>query len=275
MTTIPTLTLNDGLALPQVGYGTWPMDDAQARVSVAEALRAGYRLIDTASRYGNEHGVGLGLRDSGIARSEVLLTSKLGSADQGYDAALRGFEATLARLGTDYLDLYLIHWPLPQLDRYVDSWKALVKLKQEGRVRSIGVSNFTPAQIERIERETGVLPSVNQVELHPRFNQKPLRQWLAGRGIAVESWSPLGRGEVLRLPVLEALAAKHRRSVAQVVLRWHVQLGLVAIPKSQDPRRIEQNLALFDFALDADDMATLDSLETGQRQGGDPDTHFE
>ena len=273
--TITSLTLNDGLSLPQVGYGTWPMDDAQARVSVAEALRAGYRLIDTAASYGNESGVGDGLRDSGIARAEVLLTSKLRSADQGFDAALRGFDATAARLGTDYLDLYLIHWPLPQLDKYVDSWKALIRLKEEGRIRSIGVSNFTPAHIERIERETGVLPSVNQIELHPHFNQAPLRKWLAARGIVVQSWSPLGRGEVLRLPVLEQIAAKHGRSVAQVILRWHVQLGLVTIPKSQDPVRIAQNLALFDFALDAGDMAAIEALETGQRQGGDPDTHFE
>lgn len=275
MSATPALTLNDGHALPQVGYGTWPMSDAEAEPAVAEALRAGYRLIDTAAAYGNEAGVGRGLRASGVPREEVLITTKLRGPDHGYDSALRAFDASAKRLGVDYVDLYLIHWPLPMKDLYVDSWRAFVRLKEEGRVRSIGVSNFQPAHIERLEKETGVLPAANQIELHPDFSQAALRAWHARKGIAIESWSPLGRGELLHEPVLERLAARHGRTVAQVVLRWHVQLGLVTIPKSQDPARIRQNLALFDFALDADDLAAIAALDGEHRQGGHPDTWVE
>ncbi len=270
-----TLDLNDGMHLPRIGFGTWPMDDAQARTAVAQALRTGYRLIDTASRYGNETGVGQGLRDSGVPREDICLTTKLRGYDQGFDATLRGFEASLERLDVDYVDLYLIHWPLPMRDKYVDSWKAMIRLQEEGRIRSIGVSNFQPAHIERLQRETGVLPAVNQIELHPDFAQAVLHQWLRERGIAVEAWSPLGRGEVLHAPALQALADKHGRSVAQVILRWHVQQGIVPIPKSQNPERMAQNLALDDFALDEDDMAVIAALDAGRRLGGDPDSYIE
>ena len=272
---IPHLTLNDGRRLPQIGFGTWPLDDAQAQQAVQAALACGYRLIDTAARYGNETGVGRGIAASGVARTDVQLTSKLRGSEHGYDSTLRAFDATLAALGTDYLDLYLIHWPLPMRGLYVDTWRAFVRLRDEGRIGSIGVSNFQPAHIERLQAETGVLPAVNQIELHPDFTQADLRAWHAQQGIAIECWSPLGRGEVLKDATVARIAQKHGRSAAQILLRWHVQHGLVAIPKSQDPARMKQNLAVFDFALDADDLAALARLDGEHRQGGDPDTNDE
>ena len=273
--TIPHLTLNDGQHLPQIGFGTWPLDDAQAQTAVQAALGCGYRLIDTAARYGNETGVGRGIVASGVAREQVQLTSKLRGSEHGFDSTLRAFDATLAALKTDYLDLYLIHWPLPMRDLYVDTWRAFIRLREEGRIRSIGVSNFQPAHIDRLLSETGVLPAVNQIELHPDFTQAPLRAWHARQGIVIESWSPLGRGEVLKDATVARIAQKHGRSAAQILLRWHVQHGLVAIPKSQDPGRMRQNLAVFDFALDADDLAALALLDGEHRQGGDPDTNDE
>lgn len=271
----PYFELNDGNRIPAIGFGTWPMDDDEAHEAVRLALHAGYRLIDTAARYGNERGVGLGIADAGVAREDVVLTTKLRGQDQGFDATLRAFDESLGKLGTDYVDLYLIHWPLPRVDKYVDSWKAMLRLKEEGRIRSVGVSNFLPEHVERLRRATGVLPAVNQVELHPDFQQGALRQAMAALGIVVECWSPLGRGEVLENPVLETIARKHGRSVAQVILRWHLQLGLVAIPKSQNPERIRQNLALGDFALDDGDMAAIAALDAGRRLGGDPATYEE
>ena len=272
---IPHLTLNDGQRLAQIGFGTWPLDDAQAQTAVQAALACGYRLIDTAARYGNETGVGRGIAASGVARDQVQLTSKLRGSEHGFDSTLRAFDATLAALGTDYLDLYLIHWPLPMRGLYVDTWRAFVRLRDEGRIGSIGVSNFQPAHIERLLAETGVLPAVNQIELHPDFTQADLRAWHAQQGIAIECWSPLGRGEVLKDATVAQIAQKHGRSAAQILLRWHVQHGLVAIPKSQDPARMKQNLAVFDFALDADDLAALARLDGEHRQGGDPDTNDE
>jgi len=272
---IPHLTLNDGRQLPQIGFGTWPLDDAQAQTAVQAALACGYRLIDTAARYGNETGVGRGIAASGVARDQVQLTSKLRGSEHGFDSTLRAFDATLAALGTDYLDLYLIHWPLPMRDLYVDTWRAFVRLRDEGRIGSIGVSNFQPAHIERLRAETGVLPAVNQIELHPDFTQAGLRAWHAQQGIAIECWSPLGRGEVLKDATVARIAQKHGRAAAQILLRWHVQHGLVAIPKSQDPERMRQNLDLFDFALDAEDLAALALLDGDHRQGGDPDTNDE
>lgn len=272
---IPHLTLNDGRQLPQIGFGTWPLDDAQAQTAVQAALACGYRLIDTAARYGNETGVGRGIADSGVARDQVQLTSKLRGSEHGFDSTLRAFDATLAALGTDYLDLYLIHWPLPMRDLYVDTWRAFVRLRDEGRIGSIGVSNFQPAHIERLRAETGVLPAVNQIELHPDFTQAGLRAWHAQQGIAIECWSPLGRGEVLKDATVARIAQKHGRAAAQILLRWHVQHGLVAIPKSQDPERMRQNLDLFDFALDAEDLGALALLDGDHRQGGDPDTNDE
>lgn len=275
MTGSPELRLNDGGSLPQIGFGTWPLDDDQAARAVAEALRVGYRLVDTAARYENEAGVGRGIRASGLSRSEVILTTKIRGADHGYDSALRACEASLERLGTDYLDLYLIHWPLPAKDLYVETWRAFIRLKEEGRVRSIGVSNFQPTHIDRLVRETGVLPAVNQVEIHPDFSQPDLRRWLAAKGVVVESWSPLGRGELLDHSVIRRLAGKHGRAAAQVVLRWHLQLGLVAIPKSQNPERIRQNIDLLGFQLDEDDLAAMATLDGDHRLGGDPDTFYE
>ncbi|MDN2708619.1 aldo/keto reductase [Janthinobacterium sp. SUN118] len=273
--TIPHLLLNDGRRIAQIGFGTWPLDDAQAETAVQAALACGYRMLDTAARYGNETGVGRGIAASGVPRAEVCITSKLRGSEHGYDSTLRAFDATLAALGTDYLDLYLIHWPLPMRELYVDTWRAFVRLRGEGRIRSIGVSNFQPAHIERLRAETGVLPAVNQVELHPDFSQAALRAWHAAQGIVIESWSPLGRGALLQDATVARLAQKHGRSAAQILLRWHVQHGLVAIPKSQDPARMRQNLALFDFALDADDLAALALLDGAHRQGGDPDTNLE
>lgn len=273
--TIPHLTLNDGRRIAQIGFGTWPLDDGQAETAVQAALACGYRLLDTAARYGNEKGVGRGIAASGVARAEVCITSKLRGSEHGYDSTLRAFDATLAALGTDYLDLYLIHWPLPMRELYVDTWRAFVRLRGEGRIRSIGVSNFQPAHIARLQAETGVLPAVNQVELHPDFTQARLRAWHAEQGIVIESWSPLGRGALLQDATVARLAHKHGRSAAQILLRWHVQHGLVAIPKSQDPARMRQNLAIFDFALDADDLAALALLDGAHRQGGDPDSNLE
>lgn len=273
--TIPHLTLNDGQRLAQIGFGTWPLDDAQAQMAVQSALACGYRLIDTAARYGNEAGVGRGIAASGVARADVQLTSKLRGSEHGFDSTLRAFDATLAALGTDYLDLYLIHWPLPMRDLYVDTWRAFVRLREEGRIRSIGVSNFQPAHIDRLLSETGVLPAVNQIELHPDFTQAPLRAWHARQGIVIESWSPLGRGEILNDATVAQIARKHGRSAAQILLRWHVQHGLVAIPKSQDPQRMRQNLDVFDFVLDEDDLAALALLDGDHRQGGEPDTNDE
>lgn len=272
MTAIPEIELIDGVRLPHIGFGTWPMNDSEASVAVAQALRTGYRLIDTAARYGNEKGVAEGIRASGVARKDIILTTKLRGAEHGFNSTLRAFDESAKRLGADYVDLYLIHWPLPAKDLYVDTWRAFIQLRDEGRVRALGVSNFQPAHIERLEKETGVLPSVNQIELHPDFSQPALRHWLADKGIAIQSWSPLGRGSLLQSPVLHALATKHQRSIAQIALRWHVQLGLVPIPKSQNPERIEENLNIFDFNLDDQDMAALAQLDGENRQGADPDT---
>jgi diketogulonate reductase-like aldo/keto reductase len=250
------------------------MDDAGAEVGVGEAIRLGYRLIDTAASYENEIGVGRAVRAAGVPREELVVTTKLRGADHGYDAALAGFEQSATRLGVDRVDLYLIHWPLPTIGRYVETWKAMVRLREEQRVSSIGVSNFTPAQIERLIGETGVAPVVNQVELHPELPQGDLRAWHAARGIVTESWRPLGRGP-LEAPVVAAIARAHGRTPAQVVLRWHVELGAVPIPKSADPGRMAENLDVFDFGLSAEDLSALAELDRDRRLGGDPDAHVE
>lgn len=275
MTNVSHLPLADGTQLPQIGLGTWPLTDDEAAVAVADALRVGYRLIDTAARYGNETGVGRGIRDSGVSRKDIILTTKLRGADHGYDKTLRAFDASLKRLGVDELDLYLIHWPQPQQNLYVESWKAFVRLKEEGRIRSIGVSNFLPEHIDRLVDETGVLPAVDQIELHPEFAQPVLRQQLCKRGVVIESWSPLGRGAVLSSKVVQELALKHGRTAAQVILRWHLQQGLIAIPKSQKPERIRENFDVFGFALDQDDLAAMATLDINHRTGGDPATFAE
>jgi 2,5-diketo-D-gluconate reductase A len=271
----PRYELNDGTRLPAIGFGTSPMDDAESETAVREALRIGYRLVDTAARYVNEAGVGRGIRTSGVPRSEVLVTSKLRGDDQGYDSALRAFEETRARLGVDYVDLYLIHWPLPRIDRYVDSWRAMIKLRADGLVRSIGVSNFTAAHLDRLIAETGVAPSVNQIELHPYFPQAQMRAADAERGVLTQAWRPLGkRTDLLEAPPVAAAAARLGRTPAQVVLRWHVQLGVVPVPKSATPARMAENLDVFGFALTESEVDAISGLARG-RLAGDPDTHEE
>lgn len=275
MSALPTVRLNDGHALPALGFGTWRVNGDAAEEQVRNALAAGYRLIDTAASYGNEEEVGRALAGSGVPRDDVVVTSKLRGADQGYDAALRGFERTLAALGLDHLDLYLIHWPLPARDLYVDSWRALIRLREEGAVRSIGVSNFTAAHLDRVVTETGVTPAVNQVELHPGFVQDEMRAANAARGIVTESWGPLGRGKgLLDTPEVREVAAAHGVSPARAVLRWHHQLGVLPLPKSADPRRQRENLDIAGFTLTDEEMARLGSLRQ-RRLGGDPDTHEE
>ncbi|MEU6352967.1 aldo/keto reductase [Streptomyces sp. NPDC047072] len=275
MISIPTYTLNDGTTIPALGLGTWPMDDAEAERAVATALEAGYRLVDTATNYRNETGVGLGVTRAGVPREEVVVATKLPGRHHGYEETLASFEESRARLGLEYVDLYLIHWPLPRVDKYVDSWKAMIRLREDGLVKSIGVSNFTVAHIERLEKETGVLPSVNQIELHPFFPQDELRAYHAEKGIVTESWSPLGRGsDLLEDPAIARIAEAHGVTPGQVVLRWHVQLGALPIPKSGDPERQRANLDVFAFELDADQLAAV-SDRAHRRLGGDPDVHEE
>jgi 2,5-diketo-D-gluconate reductase A len=264
------IALNDGHRIPAVGFGTWPLSNDQAEAAVQVAIATGYRLIDTAASYDNEQGVGRALRSAGLPRQSLFITTKLRGAEHGYEASLRALDSSLARLGLDYVDLYLIHWPLPRKDLYAESWRALVRMREEGRARSIGVSNFEPVHIERLLSDTGVAPAVNQIELHPDFAQPALRSFDAKHHIVTESWRPLGKGAVLNDPVLLAIARKHGKTPAQVVLRWHLELGLVAIPKSKTPERMPENLAIFDFALEADDLRRISALDRGNRQGGDP-----
>jgi 2,5-diketo-D-gluconate reductase A len=272
---IPLHTLNDGTTVPAIGLGTWPMDDTRAEQAVLGALELGYRLVDTATNYRNETGVGRGIARSGVPREEVVVTTKLPGRHQGYEETLASFEESRARLGLDYVDLYLIHWPLPRVDKYVDSWKAMIKLREDGLVRSVGVSNFTAEHIERLGKETGVLPSVNQIELHPLFPQAELRAFHADKGIVTESWSPLGRGtDLLDDPVVGAVAEAHGVTPGQVVLRWHVQLGAVPIPKSGDPGRQRDNLDVFGFELSPADMTAI-ADRAHRRLGGDPEVHEE
>ncbi|KOG17734.1 aldo/keto reductase [Streptomyces viridochromogenes] len=275
MISIPLHTLNDGTTIPAVGLGTWPMDDTEAEQAVGDALELGYRLVDTATNYRNETGVGRGIARSGVPREELVVTTKLPGRHHGYEETLASFEESRARLGLDYVDLYLIHWPLPRVDRYVESWKAMIKLREDGLVRSVGVSNFTAGHIERLGKETGVLPSVNQIELHPLFPQAELRAFHADRGIVTESWSPLGRGtDLLDDPVVGAVAEAHGVTPGQVVLRWHVQLGAVPIPKSGDPGRQRANLDVFGFELSPAQMTAITD-RAHRRLGGDPEVHEE
>ncbi|MBD8891820.1 aldo/keto reductase [Roseibium litorale] len=268
-----TIKFADGHEIPQVGLGVWQTPNDTADAAVQAALEAGYRHIDTAAIYGNEEGVGKGIKASGVDRKDIFLTTKLWNDEQGYDSTLKAFDASLKRLGTDYVDLYLIHWPSPHRELYLDTWKAFIKLKEEGQVKSIGVSNFCPEHLEKIIGETGVTPVINQVELHPDFQQTELRAFHEKHGIITQSWSPLGRGKLLEHSDVAAIARKHGRTAAQVVIRWHMDQGLVVIPKSANPDRIKQNFQVFDFKLDADDMATLAKLDdTGNRMGPDPMT---
>lgn len=269
---VPTLKFNDGHAAPQLGFGVFQIPNDETTQAVKAALDAGYRSIDTAAIYKNEEGVGEALRTSGVAREDIFLTTKLWNSEQGYDATLRAFDESLKKLGTDYLDLYLIHWPTPKQDRYVDTWKAFIELRKQGRVRSIGVSNFQPAHLDRIVRETGVVPVVNQIELHPDFAQDDVVAANRKHGVITEAWSPLGQGgDLLKDDTLVTLAKKHGKTPAQVVLRWHVQLGHMVIPKSATPERIRSNIQVFDFELGDEDMAAIARLDKGKRMGPHPD----
>ena len=272
MPTAPTVTLNNGVTIPQLGFGVFQVPDDETTTAVADALEAGYRSIDTAAVYGNEAGVGRALAESGLAREELFVTTKLWNADQGYDATLAAFDASLAKLGLDHVDLYLIHWPTPARDLYVDTWRALEKLLADGRIRAAGVSNFQPAHLRRLREESSLVPAVNQIELHPGLQQSELRAVHTEYGIATEAWSPLAQGALLDDEVLTSLAERHGRTAAQVVLRWHLQLGNVVIPKSVTPARIRQNIDVFDFELSAADMDAIAGLDRGMRTGPDPDT---
>lgn len=271
----PKITLNNGVKIPQLGLGVWKASDAEAEFAVTTAINNGYRLIDTATIYGNEVGVGRAVSASGVAREELFITTKLWNGDQGYDETIRAFEKSLTALGLEYVDLYLIHWPTPMYNKYVDTWKAFEKLYADGRIKAIGVSNFKPHHLQELMSQTKIVPAVNQIELHPRFTQAETREYCAKHGIAVESWSPIGgavgAGNVLAEPVLATIGEKYGKSPAQVVLRWHVQLGLIVIPKSVHEERIKQNIDVFDFELSDDDMAQIATLDTNTRQGPDPD----
>ncbi|MCJ2133787.1 aldo/keto reductase [Methylobacterium sp. J-026] len=272
---VPTLALNDGHRIPQIGYGCWQLSDAQAPDLVGRALQAGYRLIDTAAAYGNEAGVGRGIRDARVSRDEIFLTTKLWNDRQGRDEARRAFDESLERLGLPYVDLYLIHWPCPQRRLFVETWKTLIQLRDEGRAKSIGVSNFTPEHVAMLLAETGVAPAVNQIELHPHFQRRAPRADDARHGIVTESWSPLGQGKELHDPAILAIAQDHGKSPAQVVLRWQVQIGCVAIPKTARPERIVENIALFDFALSDAEMDRIAALDRPDgRIGPDPATFY-
>ncbi|MDS1271720.1 aldo/keto reductase [Lipingzhangella sp. LS1_29] len=270
---MPTVTLNTGATMPQLGFGVFQIPDDEVVPAVTTALEAGYRSIDTAALYGNEKGTGQAIADSGIPRDDLFVTTKLWNTDQGYDSTLRAFDTSLAKLGLDYVDLYLIHWPLPEKDLFLDTWRAFERIHAEGRARAIGVSNFHPAHLRRILDSSDIVPAVNQVELHPQLAQETVREFNAAHDIVTEAWSPLGQGKgLLDDPTLATIAAKHDRSPAQVALRWSVQLGNVVIPKSVTPSRIRANAEIFDFELDQSDMDTLAQLDTGTRVGPDPDT---
>ncbi|HET6499472.1 MAG TPA: aldo/keto reductase [Amycolatopsis sp.] len=257
---IPSITLNNGVEMPSIGLGVYQIPDGEVERAVHTALEAGYRAIDTAALYRNERGVGAAVRSSDLPREELFVTTKVWNTDHGYDRALRAFDTSLAKLGLDYVDLYLIHWPVPQQDRYVDTWRALEKIRADGRARAIGVSNFAVPQLRRLLDETDVVPAVNQIELHPLLPQAEPREFGAAHGIVTESWSPLARGRLLGHRILTGIARKHGKTAAQVVLRWHVQLGLVAIPKSKTAARIAENIDIFDFELDSADLDAIGTL---------------
>ena len=268
----PTITLNNGVEIPQVGFGVYQIAPDEVRAATEDALSAGYRHIDTAAAYQNEAGVGEAVRHSGIPREELFVTTKLRNADQGYESTLRAFDQSRKTLGLDVIDLYLIHWPYPSHDRYVESWKALESLYADGSVRAIGVSNFLPEHLERILAEGSIVPAVNQIEVHPTFQQAALTSFAARKGIATESYSPLGQGADLSGTTVVAIAERHGVTPAQVVLRWHMQLGLIVIPKSVTPERVRQNLDVLGFSLSREEMKDMALLESGTRLSGDPAT---
>lgn len=272
MTATPSLPLLDNRTIPQLGFGLWQVPEETTGEIVAQALKLGYRLLDGAAIYGNEVGQGEGLRASGLPRNDVFVTTKVWNEHQGFDSTLRSIDASLDRLGLDAVDLCLIHWPCPDKDLYVDTWRAFIRAKEEGKLRSIGVSNFAPDHLERIIGETGVKPVLNQIELHPRLQQAELRAFHAEHGIITQSWTPLGQSKSFDNPVIMSICEKYGRTPAQIVLRWHVQLGCAVIPRSTNPKRMAQNMALFDFSLSDDDMTAIAGLDADDRLGPDPAT---
>ena len=267
----PLVEMNDGRSIPVIGFGVWQVPDDVVVDATLKALEVGYRHIDTAYLYLNERGVGEALRRSGLDRDDIFVTTKVWNTDPGYDETLRAFDKSTGLLGIDEVDLYLIHWPTPARDIYLDSWRALIRLSEEGRARSIGVSNFHEAHLRKIIDETGVIPAINQIELHPWLPQTHMRDIDARLGIKTEAWSPLGSGRLIDDPVIAEVAAKHGKSPAQVMVRWSLQLGNIVLPKSVTPERIEQNIDVFDFVLDDADMAAIATLESGRRTGPNPD----
>ena len=271
MPTIPTLEMNDGRSIPQIGFGVWQVPDEIVTDATLSAFEAGYRHVDTAAVYENERGVGEAIARSGLLRDDLFITTKVWNTDHGYDATMRAFDASIGLLGLDYVDLYLVHWPSPATGDYLATWKAVVALREQGRTRSVGVSNFHVPHLQHIIDEVGVVPVVDQVELQPWLPQAEIRDFNAGHGILTEAWSPLASGELLHDPLLGAIAAKHGKSTAQIMIRWHLQLGNVVLPKSVTASRIRENIDVFDFALDADDLASIGTLESGRRTGPNPD----
>jgi 2,5-diketo-D-gluconate reductase A len=269
---IPNVPLTDGEHIPQLGFGVFQVPPDQTAEAVTRALLTGYRHVDTAAAYRNEGAVGQAVHAAGLQRNDVYITTKCPNDQQGFELAKRALRESLNRLEMEHVDLYLIHWPVPSQDKYVETWKALIELQQEGLTRSIGVSNFQQPHLERVINETGVTPVVNQIELHPRFQQVGLRREHADLGIVTEAWSPLAQGAVLKDPAIMEIAQTHGKTPAQVVIRWHLQLGNVVIPKSVTPERIEANLDVFDFTLSATEMEAIEVLDAGERTGPDPDT---
>ena len=270
--TAPELLLNTGHPIPQLGLGTWPLSDTEVAPVIVTAVELGYRHIDTAAKYGNETGVGQGIRDSGVPRADLFVTTKLDGGYQGDDRAIAGLADSLGRLGLDYVDLLLIHWPVPARDLYVSTWRTFEKLLAEGLARSIGVSNFKPAHLERLRAETAIVPAVNQIQISPYITRAEQRAYNAAHGILTTSWSPLGQGNsLLAEPLIIRLAEKYGKTPGQVVLRWHVELGLVAIPKSANPTRLRENLDIFDFTLDPADVTAITALDQGPGAGVDSD----
>ncbi len=271
--TTPRITLNDGTTIPQLGFGVFRVDPEETERIVSDALEVGYRHIDTAAIYGNEIGVGRAIAASGIPRDELYITTKLWNSDQGTQSAIDAMDLSLEKLGLDHVDLYLIHWPRPDLDRYLESWHTLEQLKADGKTTSIGVSNFHIPHLERVIGESGTVPAVDQIELHPAFAQRPIREYAASKGIAIEAWGPLGQGkyDLFGMPAVADAARAHGVSPAQAVIRWHLQHGIIVFPKSNSRERIAQNFDVFGFELTAGEMAAIDGLDQGMRVGSNPD----
>lgn len=280
---VPILELNNGVSIPQLGLGVWQAKDGdEVEAAVSEAIKAGYRLIDTAAIYGNEVGVGRAIKSSGVPREELFITTKLWNSDQGYDKTLKAFDHSMKLLGLEYLDMYLIHWPMPALKLYNESWRAMEELYNQGRIKALGVCNFQIEHLEDLLKHATVKPVINQIELHPYFPQRELRQFADTQDIFIESWSPIGGSggnggrhdvgtSLLDQQILQSIGNKYKKTPAQIVLRWHIQNNLIVIPKSVRPERIRENIDIFDFELTSDDMSLISNLESGVRGGPNPD----